>query len=384
MTSPADQITQIEGYLLRCSMPMPAGNALRVFSERAGLLIRIRTAGGQEGWGETWAFPQAATALIQHHLAPHVLGKHITNPRAIHQAMLSVAVPDRRGQMHMALSALDMAVWDALGRSCGRSIAELLGGSLRADVMAYASGPLLPAGDDRYAGFEQAVEQFVKEGFQAVKIRVGVGFAADVRAIEAARAIVGQDATLMIDLNEASTIGDTIALAEATRSSRLAWIEEPVRHDHVTAYRKLSERLSVPLSGGESFCGVQAFRDVMVDGSLALLQPDLAICGGFTEAMKIAGLADAFDVAVSPHVWGSGINFLASLQYAAVLSGQGVNPGFPLFEYDKSHNPLRACVFDPRPDAKGRIAIPDGPGLGMPIGIEPLGDYVVDHWSVGT
>ncbi|MGB3423620.1 MAG: mandelate racemase/muconate lactonizing enzyme family protein [Castellaniella sp.] len=384
MISTADTIARIEGYFLRCAMPEPAGNALRVFSERAGLLVRIVTAGGQEGWGETWAYPHAAAALIQHQLAPHVLGRSITNPRSIHQAMLAAAVPDRRGQTHMALSAIDIAVWDALGRSSGRSIAELLGGALRSEIDAYASGPLLPAGANRYAGFEQAVERFVADGFQAVKIRVGIGFEADVRAIEAARAIVGAESPLMIDLNESSTVGDTLALADATAASRLAWIEEPVRHDNTASYRRLAEKLSVPLSGGESFCGVQAFRDVMVDGALAILQPDLAICGGLTEAMKIAGLADAFDTAIAPHVWGSGVNFLASLQYASLLSGYGKNPGFPLFEYDKSHNPLRAAIFDPRPDGRGRIAVPDGPGLGIPIRIETLGEYVTGRWSISA
>ena len=384
MISHADTITGIEGYFLRCTMPEPAGNALRVFSERTGLLVRIVTAAGQEGWGETWAYPHAAAALIRHQLAPLVLGKSITNPRDIHQTMLAAAVPDRRGQIHMALSAIDVAVWDALGRSCGRSIAELLGGALRTDVVTYASGPLLPAGANRYAGFEQAVERYVEDGFRAVKIRVGVGFQDDVRAIEAARSIVGIDGTLMIDLNEASTVADALALAEATASSRLAWIEEPIRHDNLAGYRKLADKLPVPVSGGESFCGAQAFRDVMADGSLAILQPDLAICGGFTEGMKIAGLADAFDTAIAPHVWGSGVNFLASLQYAAVLTGYGKHPHFPLFEYDKSYNPLRSRIFDPRPDGQGRIAIPDGPGLGMPIRIDVLGEYVTDRWSVSA
>jgi len=365
-------------------MPTLAGNALRVFSERTALLIRITTAGGQVGWGETWAYPYAAAELIKRNLAQHVLGKSVTNPRLIHQGMLSAAVPDRRGQAHMALSALDIAVWDAFGRSTGLSIAALLGGSLRDEIHTYASGPLLPAGENRYEGFEKAVEGFVADGFQAVKIRVGIGAKEDVRAIKAARSIIGDDALLMIDLNEASTIADTVALADATRSSHLAWIEEPLRHDNISGYKRIAEKISVPLTGGESFCGVQAFRDVMVDGSLAVLQPDLAICGGITEAIKIAGLADAFDTGIAPHVWGTGINFLASLQYASVLSAFGKHPSVPIFEYDKSFNPLRAKIFDPRPDSNGNIAVPDGPGLGMDINLDALEEYLVESWEVAA
>ncbi|MCK8782711.1 mandelate racemase/muconate lactonizing enzyme family protein [Rhizobium sp. NTR19] len=384
MTKTADTISSIEGFILRCPMPAVAGNALRVFSERSALLLRIKTHGGLVGWGETWAYPYAAAELIKHNLAQHVLGRSVTNPRSLHQGMLTAAVPDRRGQTHMALSALDLAAWDAFGRSSGRSIAELLGGRLRSEILTYASGPLLPAGDDRYEGFEEAIEGYVADGFRAVKIRVGIGMKQDIRAIQAARSIVGDEALLMIDLNESSTVEDTLALADATKSSRLAWIEEPLRHDNISGYRRIFEKISAPLSGGESFCGVQAFKDVMVDGSLAVLQPDLAICGGISEAMKVAGLAEAFDTGIAPHVWGTGINFLASLQYASVLPGYGRNLHLPIFEYDKSHNPLRAKIFDPCPDTKGRIAVPDGPGLGMEINIEALSDYVVEHWELNA
>ena len=206
----------------------------------------------------------------------------------------------------------------------------------------------------------------------------------DIRAIHAARSIVGDDALLMIDLNESSSIEDAVALADATKTSHLAWIEEPLRHDNISGYRRIFEKISVPLSGGESFCGVQAFKDVMVDGSLAVLQPDLAICGGITEAMKVAGLAEAFDTGVAPHVWGTGINFLASLQYASVLPSYGRNLRLPIFEYDKSHNPLREKIIDPKPDAKGNIAIPDGPGLGIEIDIEALREHIVERWELNA
>ena len=384
LTKTADTIASIEGFILRCAMPAMAGNALRVFGERSALLIRITTRGGHVGWGETWAYPYAAAELIKRNLAQHLLDRSVNNPNLLHRDMLSLAVPDRRGQVHMALSALDMAVWDALGRSSNRSIASLLGGSLRDEIPTYASGPLLPVGEDRYAGFEDAIDGYVAKGFRAVKIRVGIGMKQDIRAIESARSILGGDGLLMIDLNESSTVEDTVALAEATKPARLAWIEEPLRHDDISGYRRISEKISVPLSGGESFCGVQAFRDIMVDGSLAVLQPDLAICGGITEAMKIAGLAEAFNTGVAPHVWGTGINFLASLQYASVLPGHGRNLRLPIFEYDQSHNPLRDRIFDPRPDAKGNIAVPDGPGLGIEIDIAALGEYIVERWELNA
>ncbi len=375
-----EQVIKVEGFELRCKMPAIAGNALRVFSERSAFLVKLTTASGAEGWGETWAYPGAASALIKSALAPVVLGADVTNPRAAQAQMLKLAVPDRRGQVHMAVSALDIAIWDAFGHVEGKPIHALLGGALRDKILTYASGPLLPAGKNRYAGFADEIARYAQLGFQAVKIRIGTSMEEDLGAIRQARSILGKDAFLMADLNESSNVRDAVALAHQAQDADLGWLEEPVSHDNLPAYRRLAELLPVPLAGGESFCGVQAFRDVLRDGSLDIVQPDIALCGGITEGMRIAGLADAFEIPVAPHVWGTCINFLASLQYAAVLSPRLGRIPYPLFEYDMSFNPLRAAIYDPKPDAQGNIAIPDGAGLGVRIEIDRLADYVTDHW----
>ena len=377
-----EEISRVEGFVLSCRMPALAGNALRVFSERAALMVRVTTASGAVGWGETWAYPGPASRLVQSTLAPMVLGMDVTNPRAAQAAMLKAAIPDRRGQAHMAVSALDIAIWDAFGHVADAPIHALLGGALRDKIMAYASGPLLPAGDDRYAGFAAEVTRYRDAGFRAVKIRIGASAAEDLNAIRQARAILGDQALLMADLNESSTVKDAVALAHAASDADLAWLEEPVSHDNIPAYQRLAQLLPIPLAGGESFCGVQAFRDVLCAGGLDIVQPDLALCGGITEGMRIAGLADAFEIPVAPHVWGTGINFLASLQFAAVLSPRRGRTPFPLFEYDMSFNPLRALIHDPQPDLQGYIAIPQGPGLGVDIDFDRLADHVTDHWVV--
>ncbi|MCL6707438.1 mandelate racemase/muconate lactonizing enzyme family protein [Pseudomonas sp. R2.Fl] len=380
--SGSERVVKVEGFELRCRMPTVAGNALRVFNERAVFLVKLTTASGAVGWGETWAYPGPASALVKTALAPIVLGADVTNPRALQARMLKVAVPDRRGQAHMAVSAVDIAMWDAFGHVAGKPIHALLGGALRDKIMTYASGPLLPAGEDRYAGFADEVTRYAETGFRAVKIRIGASIREDLRVIREARSILGRDVFLMADLNESSNVRDAVLLAHAASDADLGWLEEPVSHDNLPAYKRLSELLPVPLAGGESFCGVQAFRDILCDGSLDLVQPDLALCGGITEGMRIAGLADAFEVPVAPHVWGSCVNFLASLQFAAVLSPRQGRIPFPLFEYDMSFNPLRALIYDPKPDAQGNLAIPDGPGLGVDIDIGRFADHVKDHWML--
>ncbi|PWV99926.1 D-galactarolactone cycloisomerase [Hoeflea marina] len=380
MPDAADRIVRIEGFELGCDMPETAGNALRSFSRRETLFVRVTTAGGISGWGETWAFPAPAAAFIRTVLARVVLGASIDNPRRLHADMLRLVVPERRGLALMAVSAIDMAVWDALGRAGNRPIHALLGGALRDALPAYASGPLLPVGGDRYRDFRSAVESYVDSGFRAVKIRIGVGLARDEAAIRAAREILGADRMLMADLNEASTVRSTLALLDNVRDVGLGWIEEPVRHDDLPAWRDLAARVSVPLAGGESFCGAQAFRDAIGERTLDIVQPDIALCGGFTEVQRVCGLADAFGIPVIPHVWGGGVNFLASIQLAATLTEPAGAPALPMLEYDMSHNPLRAALYDPLPDAAGMVAIPDGPGLGIEIDAERLAGYVSGHW----
>src|SRR5690606_26434825 len=145
-----------------------------------------------------------------------------------------------------------------------------------------------------------------------------------------------------------------------------AWLEEPVPHDNFPAYARLAAQLPLPVSGGESLYGLAAFRDVLAQGGLEIVQPDLALCGGFGEARKIAALGEAFGVPTVPHVWGAGVNYLASLQFTATLPSQRIGRfAFPLHEIDVAYNPLRACIVDIALDGDGCVKLPDGPGLGV-------------------
>tara|TARA_R110001583_G_scaffold171739_1_gene325443 strand:- start:4176 stop:5327 length:1152 start_codon:yes stop_codon:yes gene_type:complete len=382
MQSEEDRIVRVDGYEVECSLPETAGNALRVFNKRGALLVRLTSASGAVGWGETWAFPGAASAFIRDLLAPKVIGRRGIEPHALQAALLPLVVPDRRGQGHMAVSAIDIACWDLRGQISSQSIASLMGGGLRQKVRAYASGPLLPEGPDRYVGFADELERYAAAGFTAFKIRVGISLSEDEIAIRTAREILGPDALLMVDMNEASTSHDAITLANRVSDCKLGWVEEPLPHDDLPGYRKLAERMPVPLSGGESFCGVQAFRESLCQGALDIIQPDVALCGGLTEAMRISALADAFGVQVAPHVWGTGLNMLATLQYCAMLSERRGSLSMPLFEYDMSYNPLREAIFTTGPDADGMIAIPDGPGLGKQIEESHIDSFITNHWIV--
>lgn len=375
-------IKSIEGFALSCDLPRKVGNARVMFDKRSAFLVRVETHDGHVGWGECWAYPDAVAEIIRKTLGPAMIGADVTEPGAAIAPLYRFASQDRRGLHHMAISALDIAVWDAFGHVAGRPIYALLGGARRKSVTAYASGPLLLP-DNPYADLEQALAAYVEQGFRAFKLRIGIDRASDAAALRKAREIVGPDAMLMADMNEAGTVKEAQALLREVGDVNLAWLEEPVPHDNFPAYVRLAQQLPTALAGGESLYGLAAFRDILAQGGLEVVQPDLALCGGFGEARKIAALAEAFGVPTVPHVWGTGVNFLASLHFTATLPPQRIGSFiYPLHEVDVGYNPLRSCIVDIVLDESGQITVPDGPGLGVDIQIAQFNEFIVDRWTV--
>jgi D-galactarolactone cycloisomerase len=376
-------IVRIDGYELACSLPEVIGNSRVFFDSRRALVVAVTTADGTVGWGETWAMPAAASAVIRDSLGRIILGMDVRGPRPIWQALERTLGYDRRGLTHMAISALDIAVWDAAARSAKVSVAALLGGALRDNIAAYVSGPFLKPGPDPYRDFDADIDSYLQAGFRAIKMRMGVAPRTDGERLRRVRKRVGADFPLMVDLNEGTSLRGALAYGDAFRDSQLIWLEEPIAHDNFEGYVRLSGALPMALAGGESLFGLSAFRDYVARGALEIVQPDRAVCGGFSEGLRIAALCQAFDVPLVPHVWGTGINFCAALQFAAILPPSRA-PGlaYPLLEFDYSHNPLRDAFGSFAVSADGTVPIPQGPGLGLDVDVCRLGPFVTGHWMM--
>jgi len=378
---PSD-IVRIDGYELSCPLPERIGNSRGFFESRGALLVAVTTREGVTGWGETWAYPGAASDIVRTQLAPHLLGQDASAPRRLHDLMLR-KLPERHGVPLMAASALDIAAWDAAARTARKPLHALLGGALRESVFAYVSGPFLKPGGDPYRDYPADLDGYLAAGFRAIKLRLGTSPAVDAAMARRVRERIGAAMPLMVDLNQGFAFGPAADLAHRLVESDVRWLEEPMAHDNLAAYRRLADQVPIPLAGGESLFGVQAFRDVAASGVLGFLQPDLALCGGITEGLKIAALAEAFDMALVPHVWGTAVNFNASLHFAAILPHRGGHGmPCPLFEYDFSYNPLRTMCGEILPDASGAVAVPDGPGLGLDLGPGRFASHLVESWTV--
>lgn len=376
-------ILRIDGYELRCSLPEPIGNSRVMFDQRRSLVLSVTTADGMVGWGETWSMPAAAAAVIRDSLGSLVVGRDASTPRAVWDAMERTLGYDRRGVTHMAMSAIDIAVWDAAARARNVSVASLLGGSIRDEVMAYVSGPFLKPGPDPYRDFDADIDDYLAGGFRAIKMRLGVEPRKDGERLQRVRERVGPDFPLMVDLNEGASLRSALAFAEAFREPSIVWMEEPIAADNLEGYVRLARDLPMALAGGESLMGLRAFRDFVARGALDVVQPDLALCGGFSEGMRIAALCNAFDIPLVPHVWGTGINFMAALQFTSILpESRGPGLRYPLLEFDPSPNPLRDAMGTFAVGSDGNVVVPSGPGLGIEFTPQALAPYVTKHWVV--
>lgn len=377
------RITEIRGFDVSFPLEEPLGNALTFFRRRDALLVQIVTDAGLSGWGESGNSPHAAGAVIRARLAGLVLGKSPADFGRHYQAMTAALGYDRRGAGMMAISAIDMALHDLAARMYGISVAALLGGAVRDRLLAYASGPFFRQGDDPYRAFSREAERYLKRNFRAIKPRGGFSPRADGAMTRALRRVVGDDVALMVDINQGYTARAAIESARQMEESGLLWIEEPVQPEDIAGYRTVARAVPVAIAGGEALGNARAFCEFLSAGTFSILQPDLAVCGGYSGFREIAALARAYDLPIMPHVFGSTVNFHASMQMAAVIEpkrGGGPAP-YPFMEYDAMDNPLLGLAPPPPLDADGMLAVPPGPGTGLELAPEKLEPWIVGHWS---
>jgi L-alanine-DL-glutamate epimerase-like enolase superfamily enzyme len=256
---------------------------------------------GAEGMGFTYTIGEGADAVaafLDSTLRPLVVGEPAA-PRAAYRRMREgTTFVGREGVSELAISALDIALWDALGRRLGAPLYELLGGERR-PVPAYQTdgGWLHLTRDELVANGEAAAER----GFAGLKMKVGRGPAEDERRVRAVRDALPEDTDLMVDANCAFSVPEARRFAKRLDDVDLAWLEEPVAKGDYAAQADLRERTTVPIAGGENFYNAGQFAQALAFDALDVLQPDVARVGGVTAWARVAELAAAHGRPVSPH-----------------------------------------------------------------------------------
>jgi len=350
------QITRVQTFVV--TLPMVIEGATPRLRDRAVtsidvLLVRVDTDQGVSGWGEAFGhriFP-ATRAAIDTVLGPMCVGRDPTQIAAIHddfQRLLHGI--GRNGPTMYALSGIDIALWDIAGKVAGLPLYRLLGGGTRTDLPAYAS--LLRYGAADAVAFY--TEQALKRGYRDIKLHE-----ITLPEVRAAREVAGADARIMLDTNCPWTVVEAIDMARQLTPLSLRWLEEPVfPPENVEGLAEVRRRGGIPTAAGENYGTVWDFRRAFEAGALDYAQPSVTKIGGVTELRRVLALAETFGVTVVPHSAYFGPGLLASIHCIAAMPGETL---VERFYCDFAKNPLGAAI-DP---VNGRIAVPQGPGLGV-------------------
>jgi len=333
--------------------------------KRDAVLIKVETDEGITGWGEAHhgRCPGAIAKLMETTLSELVVGMDPLDVTAVWQRVyrMQLASHGMGTAAALALSGLDIALWDIRGKAAGWPLYRLLGGAARA-VPAYAGG--ISLGWQPPESLAEEAQSYVAQGYRALKLRVGDTPQRDIARARAVRAAVGPEVDILVDANTGYTPQDVRRVMPAYEDLAIGWLEEPFPpHDH-RAYADAAAAGRVPLAAGENHYTRYEFARLIEDGAVKYAQPDLSKSGGVTETMRIAALCSAWKMSVNPHTSATGINMAASIHLLAAID----NPGY--FEGDVApHNPFRDEVggVPYRLDGEGCVRPLEGTGHGIEV-----------------
>lgn len=353
-----------------------------LYKTRGSCIVEIETQDGIVGWGECYGPAHVAKAFIDTQFGPRVIGRDAFDVEVIWEDLYNrIKDYGSSGMAIAAISGIDIALWDIIGKSCGKPIHKLIGGVYRDTVQAYATG-LYFIDMDRL--IEEAVEEaqgYVADGFTAVKMKIGLGSPKlDIARVEAVRKAIGDDIRLMVDANHCFSVPAAIRLGRELEQLNVEWFEEPISPEDLDGYVEVTRALDMAVAGGENEYTRWGFRDIVARKAMDIVQPDVCAAGGISECRKIATLAIAHGVECVPHAWGSIIGVAATLHFIAALPDQppSFRPMPPLFEFEQCENPFRDDLgVEPIVQKRGIVTIPTGAGLGIDINRAVLKKYTV-------
>jgi L-alanine-DL-glutamate epimerase-like enolase superfamily enzyme len=327
---------------------LPASTDTREF-----VTLELGTDEGPVGLGLTFfggALTPALKAAVDA-LARLVMGDDPTQVEAIAAKLRRAAGSSGPGGIFtLALSAVDTACWDLKGKAMGRSVCALLGG-LRNRVPTYASGALMRPHPVDYLA--KAGPRLRDMGFTQMKMQCGSEptMAASVERVRVMREAVGPDVDLMCDINQLWSVHHAIEVGRRLEPYHLYWLEDPVAHDDYAGLARVADALATPITAGEYHYGITPFRHLLEARSIDIVMIDLLRVGGITQWMKVAGMAEAFNLPVVSHL----VPEIHAHLVAAVPNGLTVE-----------YMPWTLRLYEETPALEGgRLVVPNKPGLGL-------------------
>ena len=359
------------------------GTARGLNFRRQSALVEITTDDGVTGYGEGLGPVQAVRTYID-------LIRSFFIGRSLYDFEFAAAYCHNRlyhfGEGHFisALSALNVACFDAMGRTLGVPVHDLIGGKAMDKIPCYATTGYITKGGRSSEGLSQLEEQLSrvdKSRFAGVKIKVGLDPRSDVERVRLARRILGDDIRLMVDVNGNYTVDTALQSLRAIEPFDIHWCEEPLPTHDIQGHVELRARSPIPIATGEGLSNVAEFKHLADARGIDVVQPAIGRCGGLSAARTIAAIAATNNLRVAPAVWGGAFGLAAGMHFMTSMPvmPHTDNVPFPvLLEYDIADNPLRDDVVrETLWPEQGGVRIPPGPGLGLTLDLERAGKYLV-------
>jgi L-alanine-DL-glutamate epimerase-like enolase superfamily enzyme len=339
---------------------IPVGNATREF-----VTLELGTDAGVEGIGLTFFGGPLTVALRDavEALGALVIGENPLQVEAIAAKLRQAASGAGPGGLFtLALSAIDIALWDIKGKALGQSVHALLGG-YRDRAPTYASGALMRQHPTAYLA--EAGPRLVEMGFKQMKSQMGAEptVALEVERMRVLREGIGEDIALMCDINQLWTVNQAIDIGRRVEAYHLFWLEDVVAHDDFQGLARVADALTTPIAAGEYHYGIRPFRHMLEARSIDIVMIDLLRVGGITQWMKVAGMAEAFNLPVVSHLVPEiHVHLVAAIPHGLTIE----------------YMPWSLRLFEETPAlVDGQLVVPDKPGLGLAFNQDTFKQYQV-------
>jgi D-galactarolactone cycloisomerase len=343
--------------------------------KRDAVVVKVTTDSGLVGWGESHhgRCHGAVAHLVNTTLRQLVVGMDASDVIGVWQKIYKMQLGSHGmgAGCCLAMSGIDLALWDIRGQAAGMPLYQLLGGSSK-PVPAYAGGVSLGYQDP--AKLVEEARPLLAMGYKAVKLRVGDTPKRDLARIAAVRKAFGDDLVILTDANTGYSVADARAAMPGMDEHGVGWLEEPFPAHDYRSYIEAKSFGLVPFAAGENHYTRFEFNRVIEDGAITILQPDLSKTGGITEALRIAALASAWKLPINPHSSMTGLNMAATIHFICAIDNGGY------FEGDVSRGNLFRDELVSMPYELGKdgcVRPLEGIGLGLTVNEEFLQKHPV-------
>ncbi len=355
------EITGVETDVLR----FPAGeiysDAIHDFgAERGGVVVRLLTNGGITGWayssfGTIAGGPRVVETIVQQELKPVLIGRDPALSKRLRADMWrAVEYHGVEGVATFAMAAVDIALWDIVGKAAGLPVYRMLGG-YREQMPTYNMCGWYYKNDADLSHYRRSITSALEEGFRGVKVKVGRGsIDEDVRRIQAAQELCGKDRPTMVDANQTFNRNEALRRGRVYQQMGCYWYEEPLVPHERDGYAELARELDIRIATGENEYTRYGFLDLLKKGGADVVQPDNRRAGGVTEWMEIAAIADAFGVDVASHGGGvTNLHMLLAMPNAIYMESGSIKG---------DHSALESLRMK-----DGQMLAPETPGMGSEL-----------------